>query len=141
MRVIQRSQSGGLINHKPYSQTDSVLTLELERCTFREDEAVPLALKAGELLFHDDRMIHGSPANPSGNWRIGFTIRYSGTNLKCDFSVNPHIETYLMRGVGEYKDNPVVTISTERFGRLERKHLSIEEAKKDKWHEGQPPTA
>jgi ectoine hydroxylase-related dioxygenase (phytanoyl-CoA dioxygenase family) len=139
MRVIPRSQSGGLIKHKRSSQTDSVLTLELERGSFREDEAVPLVLKAGEISFHDDRMIHGSPANPSDRWRIGFTIRYSGTNVKCDLSVNPHFKTYLMRGVDEYKHNPVGTIPTERFGRLERKHLSIEEAKKDEWHEGQAP--
>ncbi len=111
MRVIPKSQSGGLIKHKRSSQTDSVLTLELERGTFREDEAVPLVLKAGEVSFHDDRMIHGSPANHSDRWRIGFTIRYSGTNVKCDLSVNPHFKSYLMRGVDEYKHNPVGTDS------------------------------
>jgi hypothetical protein len=141
MRVIPKSQSGGLIKHKRSSQTDSVLTLELERGSFREDEAVPLVLKAGELSFHDDRMIHGSPANNSDRWRIGFTIRYSGTNVKCDLSVNPHFKTYLMRGVDEYKHNPVGTIPTERYGRLERKHLSIEEAQKDEWHGEKPAPA
>src|ERR1019366_4345440 len=139
MRVITRSQSGGLIKHKRSSQTDSVLTPELERGSFREDAAVPLTLKAGELSFHDDRMIHGSPPNNSDRWRIGFTIRYSGTNVKCDLSVNPHFKSYLMRGVDEYKLNPVGTVPTARFGRLERKHLSIEEAKKDEWHDGAPP--
>ncbi|HTS67528.1 MAG TPA: phytanoyl-CoA dioxygenase family protein [Terriglobia bacterium] len=141
MRVIPKSQSGGLIKHQRSSQTDSVLTLELERGTFREDEAVPLVLKAGELSFHDDRMIHGSPANNSDRWRIGFTIRYSGTNVKCDLSVNPHFKTYLMRGVDEYRHNPVGTIPVQRFGRLERKHLSIEEARKDNWHQAKPSRA
>jgi len=47
MRVIPRSQSGGLIKHKRSSQTDSVLTLELERGSFREDEAVPLVPESG----------------------------------------------------------------------------------------------
>ena len=141
MRVIPKSQSGGLIKHQRSSQTDSVLTLELERGTFREDEAVPLVLKAGELSFHDDRMIHGSPANNSDRWRIGFTIRYSGTNVKCDLSVNPHFKTYLMRGVDEFRHNPVGTIPAQRFGRLERKHLSIEEAQKDNWHQAKPSRA
>jgi len=43
--------------------------------------------------------------------------------------------------VDEYRHNPVGTIPTERFGRLERKHLSIEEAQEDEWHEGKPTPA
>ena len=139
MQVMPRSQLGGLIKHTRSSQTDSVLTLELERGTFREDAAVPLVLKAGEMSIHDDRMIHGSPANPSDQWRIGFTIRYSGTNVKCDLSVNPHFKTYLLRGVDEFKLNPVGTVPTALYGRLVRKHMSIEEAGKDDWNEGQRP--
>ncbi len=138
MQVIPRSHLGGLITHKRASETDSVLTLELERGTFREDEAVSLVVKAGHISIHDDRIIHGSSPNRSDRWRIGFTIRYSGTNVKCDLSVNPHFKTYLMRGIDEYKLNPVGTIPTARYGRLERKHLSIEEAKREDWHEKEP---
>jgi len=141
MRVIPGSHLGGLIKHQRSSQTDSVLTLELEHGTFREDEAVPLILKAGEMSLHDDRMIHGSPANASDRWRIGFTIRYSGTHVKCDLSVNPHFKTNLMRGVDEFPLNPVGTVPEARYGRLERKHLSIEEAKKNGWHESQQHSA
>lgn len=140
MKVIPGSHLGGLIKHKRASKDESVLTLVLERGTFREDQAVSLVLKAGQISFHDDRMIHGSPPNPSDRWRIGFTIRYSGTNVKCDLSVNPHFKSYLMRGVDEYKLNPVGTIPTVPYARLERKHLSIEEAQKDSWHEQQPAT-
>jgi len=141
MQVIPRSHLGGLIQHKRSSQTDSVLTLELERGSFREDKAVPLILKAGQISLHDDRIVHGSPANASDRWRIGFTIRYSGTNVKCDLSVNPHFKSYLMRGVDEFRHNPVGTVPEARYGRLERKHLSIEEAKKDEWHAGQEKPA
>ena len=141
MQVIPGSHLGGLITHKRSSETDSVLTLELERGSFREDTAVALVLKAGQVSIHDDRIIHGSPANPSDRWRIGFTIRYSGTNVKCDLSVNPHFKSYLMRGVDEYRLNPVGTVPTALYGRLERKHLSIEEAGKDNWHEGESPKA
>ena len=142
MRVIPRSQSGGLIKHKPSSQTDSVLTLELERWHLPgRRSGSPGVESRGALISRrpDDSWI--ARQSLQTDWRIGFTIRYSGTNVKCDLSVNPHFKTYLMRGVDEYKHNPVGTIPTERFGRLERKHLSIEEAKKDEWHEGQPPTA
>lgn len=141
MRVIPRSHLGGLIKHKRASKDESVLTLVLERGTFREDEAVPLVLKAGQISFHDDRMIHGSPPNASDRWRIGFTIRYSGTNVRCDLSVNPHFKTYLMRGVDEYKLNPAGAVPSTLYGRLERKHLSIEEAEKDDWHEDRPSGA
>jgi hypothetical protein len=38
---------------------------------------------------------------------------------------------------GIIRHNPVGTVPEARYERLERKHLSIEEAKKDEWHEGQ----
>ena len=51
--------------------------------------------------------------------------------------MNPHFKTYLMRGVDEHKLNPVGTVPAVVYGRLERKHWSIEEAGKDDWYEGQ----
>jgi hypothetical protein len=105
-----------------------VLTLELESGQFREDTAVSLCLKAGEISIHDDKIVHGSPANPSSRRRAGLTIRYSTTQVKCDLSVNPHFRSYLCRGVDTYRHNPVGVVPTQKFGRLERKHLSVEEA-------------
>jgi hypothetical protein len=43
-------------------------------------------------------------------------------------SVNPNFTTYLCRGVDRYKHNPVGTVPTQQYARLERKHLSVEEA-------------
>ncbi len=84
---------------------------------------------------HDDNIIHGSPANTSDRWRTGLAIRYSGTNVKCDLSVNPFFKSYLMRGVDEFKHNPVGVIPKNEYGRLFREHKSIEEAHTDDWHE------
>ena len=84
--------------------------------------------QSGEISIHDDKIVHGSPANHSGRRRAGLTIRYSSTIVKCDLSVNPHFTTYLCRGVDEYKHNPVGKVPAQRFGRLERKHVSVEEA-------------
>jgi hypothetical protein len=85
-----------------------VLTLELEDGSdFKADTAVQFRLKAGECSLHDDRAIHGSQANPSDRRRAGLTIRYSGTNVKNDLSVNPNFKIYLCRGVDEFKSQPL----------------------------------
>lgn len=128
MKVIPGSHKAGLLKHSRSSDTDSVLTLECERGQFREDTAVSLNLKAGQISIHDDKLVHGSPANHSDRRRAGLTIRYSSTVVKCDLSVNPHFKTYLCRGVDVYKYNPVGSVPTQRYGRLDRKHVSVEEA-------------
>ena len=128
MQVIPGSHKAGLLKHSRSSETDSVLTLELERGQFREDAAVSFDLKAGQISIHDDKLVHGSPANRSNRRRVGLTIRYSSTIVKCDLSVNPYFTTYLCRGVDTYKHNPVGVVPTQKFGRLDRKHSSVEEA-------------
>jgi non-haem Fe2+, alpha-ketoglutarate-dependent halogenase len=131
MQVIPRSHLAGLMRHKRSTQTDSVLTLELEGGQFPESAAVPLELKAGEISLHDDRIVHGSGANESNRRRVGLTLRYSGTNVRCDLSVNPHFRIYMCRGVDAFKHNPYGTVPTARFGRVHRRHLSREEAGPD----------
>ena len=105
-----------------------MLTLELETGTFSEADAVQFKLKAGEVTLHDDRAAHGSPANPSSRRRAGLTMRYSGTNVKNDLSVNPNFKTYLCRGVDEFGFNPVGVRPTQRYGRPLFRAVSIEEA-------------
>lgn len=131
MKLVPGSHRMGLIKHQRSTETDSVLTLELEGGSFREDEAIQFKLKAGEISLHDDRAIHGSPANPSDRRRAGLTIRYSGTHVQNDLSVNPNFKTYLCRGVDEHKLNPIGSIPTERFARPDFKAVSIEEAGKE----------
>lgn len=128
MKIIPGSHLHGVLQHKQSQRTDSVLTLELETGTFSEADAVQFKLKVGEVSLHDDRCVHGSPANPSQRRRAGLTIRYSGTNVKNDLTVNPNFKTYLCRGVDEYRHNPVGVPPTERFARTSFKAVSIEEA-------------
>lgn len=128
MQVIPGSHTAGLLKHIRTGETDSVLTLECERGQFRENTAVSVTLRAGEVSIHDDKLVHGSPANLSPMRRAGLTIRYSRTNVKCDLSINPHFKTYLCRGVDDYHHNPVGVVPTQRYGRLDRAHLSVEEA-------------
>ena len=128
MQLVPGSHTAGLLQHKRSTETTSVLTLELERGSFQDDTAVSLCLKAGEVSLHDDRAVHGSPANNSSRRRAGLTVRYSGTEVKNDLSVNPHFKTYLCRGVDHYQLNPVGTLPTQRFGRPAFKAVSNEEA-------------
>ena len=128
MEVIPGSHTAGLLKHIRTGGTGSVLTLECERGQFSEDTTVPVTLHAGEVSIHDDTLVYGSPPNRSTMRRAGLTIRYSRTNVKCDLSVNAHFKTYLCRGVDTFRHNPEGTIPTKTFARLERKHISIEEA-------------
>ena len=128
MRIVPGSHAAGVIRHQRSSDTDSVLTLELESGSFREDAAVSMRLEAGEISMHDDRAVHGSPANPSDRRRAGLTIRYSGTDVKNDLSVNPHFKAYLARGVDAYGHNPAGVPPVTEFGRPDFTAVSIEEA-------------
>jgi ectoine hydroxylase-related dioxygenase (phytanoyl-CoA dioxygenase family) len=128
MQVVPGSHKAGLLKHARSQATDSVLTLECEKGQFRDDSAVSLILKAGQISIHHDNVVHGSPANLSNRRRAGLTARYSRTKVKCDLSINPHFKTYLCRGVDAYRHNPVGTVPTQMYGRLERKHVSVEEA-------------
>jgi non-heme Fe2+,alpha-ketoglutarate-dependent halogenase len=131
MEVIPGSHTAGLLKHIRTGETDSVLTLECERGQFREDRRVSATLRSGEVSIHDDKLVHGSPANHSSNRRAGLTIRYSRTNVKCDLSINPHFTTYLCRGVDKFQHNPKGSVPTQIYGRLDRTHLSVEEAGKE----------
>ncbi len=128
MTVVPGSHKAGLLKHVRVSDTGSVLMLECERGQFREDISARAVLLAGQVSIHDDKLVHGSPGNPSRFRRAGLTIRYSRTNVKCDLAINPHFKTYLCRGTDEYRHNPRGMVPVQQYGRLDRQHLSIEEA-------------
>jgi ectoine hydroxylase-related dioxygenase (phytanoyl-CoA dioxygenase family) len=130
MRVIPGSHRTGILKHSRMESddTDSVLLLECETGQFREDAAEPLIIKAGQISIHDDKIVHGSPGNPSDRRRVALTVRYSPSDVKCDLSVNPHFRIYHGRGERADNGNPLGDVPTEKFGRLERDHLSVEEA-------------
>ncbi len=132
MKIVPGSHTGGVIEHQRHDpgETDSVLTLELANGTFRAGSAVSLCLQAGEVSMHDDRAVHSSQANRSARMRTGLAIRYSGTDVKNDLSVNPHFKAFLVRGTDRYHHNPAGAAPTERFGRPLFKAVSIEEAGK-----------
>lgn len=130
LQIVPGSHRAGVMKHERHSseETDSVILLELETGSFAADTAVSMCLRAGQVSMHDDRAVHGSPANPSDRRRAGLTLRYSGTEVQNDLSVNPHFKAYLARGTDAYHLNPAGVVPTEEFGRPDFKAVSIEEA-------------
>lgn len=126
MRVIPKSHRGGLITHLKTDDANSELTLECESDTYREDSQVFLNLAAGAVSIHDDKIIHGSLGNNSDRPRIGFTVRYSKTHVKCDLAVNPFFQAYHCRGVDRYQHNPPGPTPTERFARIDKEYRNVE---------------
>lgn len=118
MKVIPGTHKGGLIKHRIADET-SILSFELEDGTFSEQDAISLKIPAGGISLHDDAIIHGSPANHSDRWRIALVLRYSSTDVKCDLSVVPTFQAYLMRGVDAYRHHPEGEVPTERYARPE----------------------
>ena len=130
MQVVPGTHKAGLLQHarNDKANTNSVLTLELERGSFDESSAVSLNLEPGQCSLHDDAIVHGSGPNTSDRPRIGLAIRYSGTECKNDYSVNPNFKIYMCRGTDEYGHNKHGEVPTQRFGRPDFKAVSKEEA-------------
>lgn len=118
MKVIPGSHKGGVVQHQ-IADEQSILSFQLDGAVFREDNAVSLTIPAGGISLHDDAMIHGSPANRSNRWRIGFVIRYSSVDVKVDAAKAPGFRAYLMRGEDRYRHNPQGTVPTADFARPE----------------------
>src|SRR5215471_21420696 len=65
-----------------------------------EARGVDILLRAGEMSLHHVRMVHGSPANRSGDRRVGFAIRYIPTHVRQIAGEGD--SALLVRGVDDY---------------------------------------
>jgi non-haem Fe2+, alpha-ketoglutarate-dependent halogenase len=105
MRVIPGSHRGRL-RHHPQDEERYILQQEIDDAEIDLTSAVELELKAGEISLHHDGIAHGSGPNLSNRRRVGFTMRFSSTDVKCDLSVWPNFQAFMARGVDEYHHNP-----------------------------------
>jgi ectoine hydroxylase-related dioxygenase (phytanoyl-CoA dioxygenase family) len=112
MRVIPGSHRARA-NHHANPDARYILNQEIDADQFSPEDAVYLELKACEISLHHDGLAHGSEANLSNRRRVGFTMRFSATDVKCDRSVWPNFQAFLARGVDRYRHNPVGTPPTE----------------------------
>ncbi len=112
MRVVPGTHRMGRLRHHAADDPRFVLAQEADADQVDLSRAVDLDLRAGEISLHHDGLLHGSGANRSGRRRVGFTMRFSGTEVKCDLSVWPNFRAYLARGRDEYGHNPPGVVPT-----------------------------
>jgi non-haem Fe2+, alpha-ketoglutarate-dependent halogenase len=106
MRVLPGTHLAGRLRHHTASDGRYVLQQEIDAGEFDPADAVDLELRAGEISLHHDGLAHGSGANHSARRRVGFTMRFSSTDVKCDLAVWPNFQAFLARGVDRYRLNP-----------------------------------
>jgi non-heme Fe2+,alpha-ketoglutarate-dependent halogenase len=119
MKVIPGTHKAGLIKHRSTTRKTDSLNLVMENGTYNESEAVSLLLKAGCISLHDDALVHSSPANASNRFRIGLTMRFSSTDVKCDMEEWPEFSIHVVRGIDVYRYNPVRAVPFEKFSRYD----------------------
>ena len=83
MQFIPGSHTTDQMPHRDTFAADNLLTRGQEIAVdVDESKAVTVVLEPGEISLHHVRLVHGSAANPSGDRRIGFAIRYIPTSVK-----------------------------------------------------------
>ena len=100
MRVIPGSHRAP-VPHVDTFHPDNLLSRGQE-ITVEVDEsrAADIVLQAGEMSLHHVLMVHGSGANPSGDRRIGFAIRYIPTRISQ--TGGPRDSATLVRGIDAF---------------------------------------
>ncbi len=108
-----RSETNGAMRLVPGSHKN----LEVAQ---RGEPSVLLGLRAGEVAFHDDRIVHSSAGNRSDGRRVGFNARYVATRVKGNLERLPELKTYLCRGTDRFRHNPPGRVPTEQYARPDR---------------------
>ena len=82
MAFIPGTHTADQIPHRDTFAKNNLLTRGQEVAVdVDERQAVTIELAPGEMSLHHVRLVHGSPANPSNDRRIGFAIRYIPTGV------------------------------------------------------------
>jgi hypothetical protein len=82
MAFIPGTHTSDQIPHRDTFAKNNLLTRGQEVAVdVDERQAVTVVLEPGEISLHHVRVIHGSPANPSPDRRIGFAVRYIPTSV------------------------------------------------------------
>jgi len=88
------------VPHRDTFAKDNLLTRGQEIAVDVDaSKAVTIELEPGEIHLHHVRLVHGSPANPSDDRRIGFAIRYIPTSVA---QVAGRDSATLVRGTDRY---------------------------------------
>ncbi len=82
MRVIPGSHLGDARSHVETYHDKNLLARGQTIEELDETEAVDMALRAGEFSLHHERIVHGSPPNPSTGPRIGLALFYIPASVR-----------------------------------------------------------
>jgi non-heme Fe2+,alpha-ketoglutarate-dependent halogenase len=82
MRMVPGSHGEQLVHRDTFAANNLLSRGQEIAVDVDEGRGVDVLLRAGEMSLHHVRMVHGSPANRSGDRRIGFAIRYIPTYVR-----------------------------------------------------------
>jgi ectoine hydroxylase-related dioxygenase (phytanoyl-CoA dioxygenase family) len=83
MKVVPGTHLSDVIAHRDTYAADNMLSRGQEvMVEVDEAQAVDLVLQPGEMSLHHAKIVHGSHANPSPRWRMGFAIRYMPASVR-----------------------------------------------------------
>ena len=100
MGFIPGTHTAEQIPHRDTFAANNLLTRGQEVAVdIDTSQAVTIELEPGEMSLHHVRLVHGSPANPSLDRRIGFAIRYIPTRVA---QVAGRDSATLVRGVDAF---------------------------------------
>jgi non-heme Fe2+,alpha-ketoglutarate-dependent halogenase len=100
MRMVPGSHGEQLAHRDTFAPNNLLSRGQEIAVEVDEARGVDILLRAGEMSLHHVRMVHGSPANRSGDRRIGFAIRYIPTYVK---QLAGAVDgAMLVRGVDDY---------------------------------------
>ena len=100
MAYIPGSHTSDQIPHRDTFAKNNLLTRGQEVAVDVDTtKAMTIELEPGEISLHHVRLVHGSPANPSNDRRIGFAIRYIPTSVA---QIAGRDSATLVRGVDRY---------------------------------------
>jgi non-haem Fe2+, alpha-ketoglutarate-dependent halogenase len=100
MQFIPGTHLSDQIPHRDTFAKNNLLTRGQEVAVeVDQTKAVEIELAPGEISLHHVRLVHGSPANPSDDRRIGFAIRYIPTSVSQNAGKD---SATLVRGVDTF---------------------------------------
>jgi non-heme Fe2+,alpha-ketoglutarate-dependent halogenase len=100
MRMVPGSHTEQLAHRDTFAPHNLLSRGQEIAVAVDEGRGVDVVLGAGEMSLHHVRMVHGSPANRSGDRRIGFAIRYVATRVR---QLAGEDSALLVRGVDEHR--------------------------------------
>ena len=100
MRVVPGTQHAQVPHKDTFAETNLLSRGQEVAVDVDASKAVTIELEPGEISLHHVRLVHGSPANPSDDRRIGFAIRYIPTSVA---QVAGRDSASLVRGVDRHR--------------------------------------